>query len=87
MKTKSSTAATKTASGTTTAQPSQIRMIVTSANKQHAEVGLLNWQSIKPRPGYTVELFPDMTFQDMRDITSVYMDDTLWCFLPPGRTI
>jgi glucosylceramidase len=65
MKTKSSTAATKTASGTTSAQPSQIRMIATSANKQHAEVGLLNWQSIKPRPGYTVELFPDMTFQSI----------------------
>jgi glucosylceramidase len=40
-------------------------MIVTASNKKHAEVGLLNWQKVKPRPGYTVELFPDMTFQNV----------------------
>jgi glucosylceramidase len=52
------------AAQSTSAEPSQIRMIVTSANKQQAHVGLLNWQSsVKPRAGYTVELFPDMTFQ------------------------
>jgi hypothetical protein len=56
--TKNSKAVKEKAANSTSARPSQIRMIVTSANKQQAEVGLLNWQSIKPRAGYTVELFP-----------------------------
>jgi glucosylceramidase len=64
MTTKNPKAVKEKTSESTSAQPSQIRVIVTSANKQQAEVGLLNWQSsVKPRPGYTVELFPDMTFQ------------------------
>lgn len=64
-------------------QRSTIKVVTTSANKKQIEVGALLWQnSVSPRPGHTIELLPNTTFQSILGFGSALTEGA--CFVING---
>lgn len=65
-----------------------IEVYVTSANKRQTHVGTLDWlNAVTPRAGHTVQLFPDVTFQEILGFGSALTEAACYVInrMPKGK--